>query len=120
MIEAPTIAPVEPSAAIASASRTAAAESRDVASVWREYFHHWPQGLPTVGVLVTREEQIPFEAFMVSRDMLLVERRTPDTQGARKVLVPFELIVALKIVDVVRGKLFESAGFKGTTERKGS
>lgn len=90
----------------------------DTASVWRRLFHRWPQGLPPTGVVVTTEEQIPFEGFMISEDIVLLERRSPDVVGGRKVLVPLAHIAALKIVDVVKGKLFEAAGFKGNVDRK--
>lgn len=83
-------------------------------SSWKRLFEAWPKELPPRGVLVTKfQEQIPFEGFMASDAMLLVERKTPDTNGARKVLMPFAEISAIKFVDVVRGKLFEPLGFAG-------
>ena len=83
-------------------------------SPWKHCFENWPKDLPCRGVLVTRfQEQIPFDAFLASETMLLVERKTPDTIGARKVLLAFEEISAIKFVDVVRGKLFEPLGFAG-------
>ena len=45
--------------------------------------------------------------------MLLLERRAPDTVGARKVVLPYRDIAALKYIDVIKGKAFEAAGFKG-------
>ena len=95
-----------------------APSSHDLADVWRKYFQHWPKGLAHTGVLVTEEEQIPFAGFLYTDEMLLIERRTPDTQGARKVLVPYSTIVALKIVDVVTDKPFREAGFQGTLPTK--
>lgn len=83
-------------------------------SPWKSWFRSWPQEIPYRGVLVVKfGEQIPFDGILVSNEMVLVERRAPDTIGARKVLVPFEEIAAVKFTDVVRGKSFESAGFAG-------
>lgn len=86
----------------------------DGASPWKQFFAAWPKELAPRGVLVTKfQEQIPFEGFLASEGMLLIERKTPDTIGARKVLTPFDEIAAIKFVDVVRGKLFEPLGFAG-------
>ncbi|HUY89313.1 MAG TPA: hypothetical protein VMV10_11310 [Pirellulales bacterium] len=83
-------------------------------SPWRRFFEAWPKDLAPRGVLVTKfQEQIPFEGFLASDAMLLVERKTPDTIGARKVLTPFDEIAAIKFVDVVRSKSFEPLGFAG-------
>ncbi|HUY33942.1 MAG TPA: hypothetical protein VMV69_14440 [Pirellulales bacterium] len=81
---------------------------------WRQCFQKWPKDVPPRGVLVTNyDEQIPFEGFMAGDTMLLVERKTPDTAGARKVLLPYDHVLAVKLVDVVRGKSFEELGFVG-------
>jgi hypothetical protein len=70
--------------------------------------------VPQRGVLVTSfGEQIAFEAFMASDAMLIVERKAPDTVGARKVLLSYDHVLAVKFVDVVRGKSFEELGFVG-------
>lgn len=84
----------------------------DAAQSWRRCFAAWPDTVPRRGVLVTSfGEQILFESFATSEDLLLVERRSPDTVGARTVLVAFEHILALKIVDVVKAKSFQAMGF---------
>lgn len=86
----------------------------DASAVWQQFFQNWPQGVPQRGVLVMRDgEQILFDGLMASDTMLLIERKTPDTTGARKVLLAYEDVAALKFVDVVKAKTFESAGFAG-------
>jgi len=85
----------------------------DTAAVWKRLFTEWPEGLARRGVLVTAQEQIVFRGFLISEELLLVERNAPDTMGARMVLVPLGLIVAVKITDVVKGKVFTDAGFSG-------
>ncbi len=86
--------------------------AKDVADIWRQCFQQWPAELDRRGVLVTSfDEQIPFEGFATSEEMVLLERRAPDTVGARMVLVAYQNIQAIKIVDVVKVKSFHSLGF---------
>jgi hypothetical protein len=84
----------------------------DAAAVWRQCFLEWPADVPRRGVIVTSfAEQIPFESFAPSERLLLVERRAPDNVGARTVLIAYENIQAIKIVDVIKAKSFASLGF---------
>jgi hypothetical protein len=93
--------------------RVSTLEMVDEAQAWRDYFRNWPEDMERRGVLVTLlNEQIPFDNFMTSDAMLLVDRRTPDTIGARKVIVAYRQIAALKIVDVVKPRSFASLGFE--------
>ena len=86
----------------------------DQAAAWREYFLNWPKELPRRGVLVTNfDEQVPFDGFMTTSDLLLLERRTPDTIGARKLILPYGNILAIKLTEVVKAKLMATAGFVG-------
>jgi hypothetical protein len=86
----------------------------EAATAWRDYFAAWPKDLPRRGVLVvTFGEQIPFEGFLTTDNLLLVERRTPDSIGARKVIVPFGQVQAIKLIDVVTVKALRAAGFAG-------
>jgi hypothetical protein len=92
----------------------------DAASAWRDYFLAWPKELPHRGVLVTSfGEQIPFDGFMTTDALLLIERRTPDTIGARKVILSYTQIVAIKLVDVVKAKVLAGAGFTGDLPNQG-
>jgi hypothetical protein len=84
----------------------------DVAEIWRNCFRQWPAEVERRGVLVTSfGEQIAFDGFATSDDMLLIERRTPDTVGARTVLLAYQNIQAVKIIDVVKAKTFHTMGF---------
>ncbi len=48
----------------------------DVGLVWRDYFRGWPADVDRRGILVTNfDEQIPFDGFLTSDTILLVERR---------------------------------------------
>jgi hypothetical protein len=91
----------------------------DAAEGWRNCFRQWPADLERHGVLVTSfGEQIPFSGFAPSDELLLLERHTPDTMGARMVLISYQQIQAVKIVDVVKLKSFESLGFAIPPPRK--
>ena len=88
---------------------------------WKGLFAAWPAELAPRGVLVTSfGEQIPFDGFLTGEQFLIIARTTPDTVGARQVVVPYENIAALKIVDVVKSKAFEAMGFKGVLGKKAS
>ncbi len=85
----------------------------DSTRAWQEYFRKWPPELERRGVIVTSfDEQIPFDGFATNEHMLLLERKIPDTSGARKILLCYEQIVAVKITDVVKMKAFQSLGFE--------
>jgi hypothetical protein len=79
---------------------------------WKECFTNWPEHLERRGIIVTSlGEQIPFDDFATSESMLLIERRTPDASGARKVIIPYDGLATLKIVDVAAIKDFAGLGF---------
>ena len=59
----------------------------DRATVWKNLFTNWPAALPRKGVLMTEgNEQTPFQQFLTTDEFLLVQRRAPDTVGAREVI----------------------------------
>jgi hypothetical protein len=81
---------------------------------WRDFFAQWPADMHRRGIIVTSfDEQIPFSAFWTSSNLLLLERQTPDSLGARTIVLAFTQITALKIVDVVKPKSFQTLGFEG-------
>ncbi len=83
------------------------------ATSWKNFFQNWPAKIAPSGVLVTSfDEQIPFKGFLLSPDLILLDRKTPDTLGTRQVLLPYENIQALKITDVIPLELFIEAGFE--------
>jgi hypothetical protein len=93
----------------------------DMTNAWQECFRKWPAELERRGVVVTAfDEQIPFEGFATSEHLLLLERKIPDTMGARKILLSYSQIMALKITDVVKMKAFQSLGFDEPTAKRSS
>lgn len=84
-----------------------------IADHWRTIFEGWPSFIPKRGVLVTTfGEPITFVDFMVSGGIVLLERDRPDTLGARKVLLAYDNVAAVKITDVIDLVQFQGMGFR--------
>lgn len=84
----------------------------DAVTSWKDVFCRWPAEMPRRGVLVVSfGEQIPFSSFSTGEAFLLLERHSPDAMGARMILLPYDKVLGLKIVDVVKAKSFQSFGF---------
>lgn len=84
----------------------------DSAAAWQQFFESWPDSIPKQGIIVTAfQETIPFTRFLVSPGILALERDRPDTIGARKVLVSFSAISAVKLTDTGDFSRFATMGF---------
>ncbi len=87
-------------------------ESMD-GSAWKEFFNNWPPEMLHDGVLITSfNESIRFSGFMTGETLLLLQRRTPDSLGARTVVLSYDNVSALKILEVVKSTTFLSVGFQ--------
>jgi hypothetical protein len=85
----------------------------DSAEAWKSLFESWPQTIPKQGMLVTSyNETIPFSNFLISGGILLVERDVPDSQGARKVMITYSAISAVKIASPMELGRFQVLGFQ--------
>jgi hypothetical protein len=83
------------------------------AEAWRTLFENWPEAIPRQGILVTAfNESIPFKDFLISGSIVLVERETPDGSGARKVMVAYDAIAAVKITNPMDLARFQVMGFQ--------
>lgn len=92
----------------------------DTKNAWKEMLKNWPKDIARRGVVVTTfDDQIPFDGFLANDHLLLLERKTPDTSGARKVIMAFDSVVAIKLVDVVQTKSLSGLGFSGNLGREG-
>ena len=79
---------------------------------WRSLFENWPETIPREGLLVTTfNETIPFNGFLLSGGVLLVDRDKPDTFGARKVMIAYSAIQAVKLTSVLELGRFQVMGF---------
>ncbi|HEY3966421.1 MAG TPA: hypothetical protein VGM05_17805 [Planctomycetaceae bacterium] len=80
---------------------------------WRSLFENWPNSVPRRGLLITTfNESIPFVNYLISGGILLLDRDKPDSSGARKVMVAYDAISAVKITEVVELANFQALGFQ--------
>lgn len=85
----------------------------DATEVWKTLFENWPETIPREGLLVTSfNEHVPFNGFLVSGGVLLVDRDKPDTYGSRKVMIAYSAILAVKITAVMELGRFQVMGFQ--------
>ena len=83
-------------------------------SHWRSLFTNWPENMSRRGIVVTTlNEAITFKGFMIKEQMLLIERQNPDALGARFVMLQFDAIAAVKLVDPLKAEDFAPLGFQG-------
>jgi hypothetical protein len=83
------------------------------AESWRNLFESWPESIPRQGIVVTTfNETVPFVNFLISGDVLLLERDRPDQVGARKVMISYEAICAIKITAPLELARFQVMGFQ--------
>ncbi|MFO0425410.1 MAG: hypothetical protein ACK526_02510 [Planctomyces sp.] len=80
----------------------------------RRIFAEWPVSIPRQGLVVTSfGETIPFCNYMLCGELILLERKTPDAQGARRVIMGMDGIQAIKILDAIELARFTAMGFQG-------
>ena len=85
----------------------------DLAASWRSLFQNWPKDIPKQGMVVTNYgETVPFVNFMVSEGILLVERDRPDSNDARKIMISFQAILAVKSSSTMDFDKYKAFGFK--------
>ena len=85
----------------------------ETAESWRALFENWPENIAREGLLVTTfNETIPFVKFMISGGLLLIERDRPDSSDARKVIVPYDAISAIKLTTTAELSQFQAMGFQ--------
>ncbi len=91
----------------------------EIKHYWADFFENWPKKMPHRGVVVTSfGDQILFAGFLIGADLLIIERHAPDTVGARQVILPYENIQAVKIVEVAQKNLWSDLGFSGKLPEK--
>lgn len=84
----------------------------DTARAWHDFFENWPADLPQEGIIITTfQESIPFVRFLISDGTIAIERDRPDTIGARKVVIAFAAIAAIKMTDTGDFGRFAKMGF---------
>lgn len=84
----------------------------DHATLWRQFFATWPDGLPQKGVVVTNfNEQVNFVKFLMSEHLVMLERLAPDSLGGRRLLIPYANILAVKVTEPTNDEVYLRAGF---------
>ncbi|MEO0531495.1 MAG: hypothetical protein AAF266_13110 [Planctomycetota bacterium] len=58
-------------------------------------------------------ESTVFKSFMLQGELVLLERISPDSVGARFVVLPFDEIASVRYTDQLPQEALESAGFVG-------
>jgi hypothetical protein len=80
---------------------------------WRSVLENWPAVIPKSGIIVTNyQESIPFQNFLLSTSVVLLERDKPDSLGARKVMLSYEAISAIKLTDTMELARYQVMGFQ--------
>lgn len=80
---------------------------------WRAIFENWPESIPREGLLVSVfQEHIPFTNFLISGGVLLIDRDKPDSYGARKVMIAYEAISAVKFTNTLELARYQALGFQ--------
>ena len=83
------------------------------AEAWRGIFENWPEAIPREGLIITNfGETIAFNDFMVSAGIVLIDRERPDSAGARKVMIAYDAISAIKLTSILELARFQVMGFQ--------
>ncbi|MGI9454948.1 MAG: hypothetical protein ACR2NU_00205 [Aeoliella sp.] len=94
---------------------------KSISRIWHDFFALWPTAFRRKGIVVPQGggEVIPFVDFVMSGDVLVVERPTPDSSGARRVVVPFQTIEQVKYTEPLKTEQFLKEGYvPGATAKK--
>ena len=76
----------------------------------------WPAAIPRRGSIVTSfGDTIPFEDYMLTRDLVLLIRAQPDAHGTRRVIMKVEDILAIRFADAIEAERFTAMGFQKNT-----
>ncbi|MCA9229342.1 MAG: hypothetical protein KDA57_01715 [Planctomycetales bacterium] len=86
------------------------------AATWKSLFADWPAGLPRRGVMLSLlNETIPFNNFWLRGEMVLLERKNPDTAGSRYILTSYDGIDSVRFIDPLSEQTIAAAGFSAAT-----
>ena len=90
-----------------------ATQAGSLTAQWRELFSNWPAQRPRRGMIISSwQETLSFDDFLISDEVLFLNRPQPDSVGARKIMIPFSQILAVKFTDVFEFDEFNSMGFQ--------
>ncbi len=79
-------------------------------------FMTWPAAIPKKATVVNSlGESVPFDDFMLTKELVLLIRPQPDAQGTRRVIMKLSDIVAVRIADAIDPERFTAMGFQKNT-----
>ena len=79
---------------------------------WHEFFKNWPKSISRRGVLITSYgEHFTYTDFIASDAYFVAIRETPDIDGARTIVLDYDGIRAVKILDSIKTNTFAEFGF---------
>ena len=82
--------------------------------MWRDVFTNWPATIQRRGVVVsTLNEAVPFKSFFIKDETLLLERTNPDPIGTRFIVLAFDAIHMVKLIDPLKESVLTGAGYVG-------
>ena len=85
----------------------------DAAKNWYTLFTNWPADMPRQGLVITTfNESIPFVDFLVSEGIVILQRDKPDSLGARKAMLAYSAIAAVKMTDPGELDVYTKMGFQ--------
>ncbi|MGZ0168029.1 MAG: hypothetical protein ACKVHE_00575 [Planctomycetales bacterium] len=85
----------------------------ETTAAWKAMFESWPDAIERKGMVVMASgEAIPFQAFMISGGLLLLERDKPDQFGNRKVILSYDQICAVRLPTTMELARFQVMGFQ--------
>ena len=100
---------------MSSTSTATAAQAAAPPKNWHEFFGNWPRSISRRGVLVTSfGERFTFSDFVTSDVYLVIRRETPDVDGTRTIVLDYDGIRAVKIIDLMKPKTLAEFGFSGS------
>ena len=81
-------------------------------STWKNFLTNWPADFPRRGVLLSViNETIPFNNFWLQDEIVLLERKNPDTSGSRFIMITFDRIDSVRLIDPISEAAIATAGF---------
>jgi hypothetical protein len=61
----------------------------------------------------TLNETVPFKSFLLKGDTVLLERTNPDPAGTRFVVLAYDAIHMLKLIEPLKESVLNAAGYTG-------
>ena len=79
-------------------------------------FAQWPAAIPRKGTVVSSfGESIPFDDYMLTKELVLLIRPQPDAQGTRRVIMKLDDVLGIRIAEAVEPERFTAMGFQKHT-----